>query len=439
MKKIFLFIVLSFTLLSCVKRDQEWKQFFSKKETRVLERKREDVIEIGDWQEEFSTAEDKRSTKVKVAILVPLSGQAQKIGHMMLQAAELAVFEDRRDNIQLRPYDTKGTAFGALDAINQAIKDRVDIVIGPLFSSSTEAIINRAYENNLPVLSFSNNQLLQNNKNVYLMGFMPEQEIERIVSYAMNQGKTSFSALVTNDDYGALVSKILKETVAKKDGKIVKIDYYSNRDTALHNKIKNLIDSYAISDRVYEEYEAAKEFNRASEYEDRKPVEFIYDKEDRIYADAILIVDGGIKLNQILDLMDQYSVRERPYQLLGTSKWENELNYKNENLLNAWFTSADPEEYSKFEERFYKVYNTFPIRVASLAYDAINVVKRTYSRSKNETIDKNHLMNQRGFKGIDGYFRFLPNGIVERNFSVLEIREGYARVIDPSLKGFLNY
>jgi len=443
MKKILVFIILALTLTSCARlkfREIDVKPTEQEQEVK----QKEDVIEIGDWEEEAYDG-DRKADKVKVAILLPLSGKAEKIGNIMLQSAQLALFEGGKDNMRLKSYDTKGTTFGALNAINQAIADDVDIVLGPLFSSSTEAIMDKAYQNNITVISFSNNQMLLNNKNIYLMGFMPEQEIERIVSYAMNKGKYAFSALVPNDSYGALISKILKETVERKDGKIVKIEYYSKRERSLDKKVNNLINSFAISDRVYKEYEEAKELSRLNKIEnpneekDKDSVEFTYEKEDKIFADAILLPDGGRKLNEILDLMDANIVEGRTYQLLGTSKWENESNYKNENLYGSWFASPNPDEYSDFEERFYKAYGSFPIRVASLSYDAVNAVKKTYSKSKVDIIDKEYLTNQKGFKGIDGRFRFLPNGIVERRFSVLEIRDGYASVIDSSLDGFLDY
>ena len=412
------------------------------KESQESQKFQEDVIEIGEYGEEVYYEGNRKADKIKVAILLPLSGKAKKIGNIMLQSAQMAVFEGSKDNMQLKSYDTKGTAFGALNAMNKAIKDGVDVVLGPLFSSSTEAIMDKAYENNITVLSFSNNQLLLNDKGVYLMGFMPEQEIERIVSYAMDSGKTSFSALVPNDSYGALISKILKETVERKDGTIVKIDYYSKRDRSLDKKVKNLMESYAISERVYEKYEEEKELSKTSEVmedEEKKLVEFTYEEEDKIYADAILIPDGGKRLVQILELMEPYSTEERAYQLLGTSKWESESNYMNDDLLDSWFVSADPEEYTDFEERFYKIYGTFPIRVSSLSYDAVSAIKKAYNKSKDDIIDKEYLTNSKGFKGIDGHFRFLPNGIVERRFSVLEIREDYANVIDRGLGDFLNY
>jgi len=438
MKKVLIFIILFLSLSSCDTFRTPEKQAMLKEQKQGQEQEvQEDVIEIGDWEEE--AYEEEKASKVKVGILLPLSGKAQKIGDIMLQSAQLALFESNKDNMLLKSYDTKGTPFGALNAVNQAIEDKVDIILGPLFSSSTEAIMDKAYENNITVLSFSNNQMLLNDKNIYLMGFMPEQEIERIVSYAMNEGKYAFSALVPNDAYGALISRILKETVERKDGKIVKIDYYSKRDRSLDKKVKGLLDSYAISDRVYEEYEKAKELSKLNKDEEQEPVEFVYEEEDKIYADAILIPDGGKRLNEILDLMASYSTDERQYQLLGTSKWENEANYRNQDLYNSWFVSPDPDEYKDFEERFYKAYGVFPIRVASLAYDAVNAVKKVYQKSKDETIDRSVLTSDKGYKGIDGSFRFLPNGIVERRFAILEIEDEEADVIDKSFDWFLEY
>ena len=110
--------------------------------------------------------------KLSVALLLPLSGKAEKVGQIMLKAAQLSMFNNKLNNIVIMPYDTKGTAFGAVEAINAAIRDNADVVLGPLFTQSTKAILDIAEMNNLILISFSDNQNLIDTKhnNLYLMG-----------------------------------------------------------------------------------------------------------------------------------------------------------------------------------------------------------------------------------------------------------------------------
>jgi hypothetical protein len=52
--------------------------------------------------------------------------------------------------------------------------------------------------------------------------------------------------------------------------------------------------------------------------------------------------------------------------------------------------------------------------------------------------DKQTLLDPFGFDGIDGKFRFLPNGIVERNLFVLQILDK-KKVVLYHTDEFLNY
>jgi len=180
---------------------------------------------------------------VKIGILLPLSGKNKKVGKTLLESAQMAIFDSKQDNLVLMPFDTKGTAFGAMEAIKQAVREDVNVVLGPLFTSSTKAVAEIAQANGIRVLSFSNNQGLLDT-GVYLMGFSPEQEIERIVSYAIDEGKMDFVALVPNNSYGASISKILKETASNKDGRVIRVEYYSPSGRNLAKNIKRKLQNY---------------------------------------------------------------------------------------------------------------------------------------------------------------------------------------------------
>ena len=204
---------------------------------------------------EVETLAEIQEDKLIVAILLPLSGSAAKVGDAMLQAAELALFNSKIDNIILMPYDTKGTAFGAVDAINAAIRDGAGLVLGPLFTQSTKAILDIAEANNLIVLSFSDNQALldQNNPNLYLMGLTPQQEIYRMISYLVDyQGAYGFSAMFPTDAYGNIVSKDFKDVIFRKDAKIVKTEFYGKNDPNLQKKVNNLLNTNTFREEVYQ-------------------------------------------------------------------------------------------------------------------------------------------------------------------------------------------
>ena len=221
----------------------------------------------------------------------------------MLNSAKLSMFNNKLNNIVLKPYDTKGTAFGAVDAMHEAVRDGVGIVVGPLFTQSTKAILDIANINNIIVLSFSDNQNLLSEKypNVYLMGLTPEQEIYRMISYLIDyQNFYGFSAMFANDVYGSTASKMFKEIIAKKDAKIVKTEFYSKNDKNLQKKVDNLLATNTFKDEVYQKYEEEKALAKAEGITGE--VEFTYTDEDKIFADALLLDE----LVADLDLVDRF-------------------------------------------------------------------------------------------------------------------------------------
>lgn len=382
---------------------------------------------------------NQKDSKLLVGILLPLSGKAEKIGNIMLKAAELSMFNHRLNNILLMPYDTKGTAFGAVDAINEAVRDGVDIILGPFFTQSTKAIMNIADMNNLIVISFSDNQSLLDSKqpNIYLMGLTPKQEIYRMVSYLIDyKNFYGFSAMFPNDAYGNTASKIFKEVIFRKDAKIVKSEFYTKNDKNLEKKVNNLLNSNTFRNEVYKKYEEDKALAKAEGLS--VEVEFTYTDQDKIYADALLLPDSGEELLKIGEYVANYTGQHKPL-MVGTSKWLNNTLYNDLDFDNTLFVAPNPNNYIEFDNMYFDVYHIHPLRVASLAYDAVIAVIESYAKAQDKENIKYALENYQGFEGINGKFRFLSDGLLERRLAIIKIINGRFEIIDYDNEPFLKY
>ena len=377
--------------------------------------------------------------KLVVGILLLVSGKTERVGNMMLNSAQLALFDNKLNNIILKPYDTKGTAFGAVDAINEAVRNKVDVVVGPLFTQSTKAILDIAYTNNLLVLSFSDNQNLLSEKypNVYLMGFTPKQEIDRMISYLIDyKNFYGFSAMFPSDIYGSTVSKSFKEVIFRKDAKIVKTEFYSKDDKNLEKKTNNLLNTNTFKDEVYEKYEADQALAKAEGLS--TDIEFKYTDEDKIYADALILPDSGSELLNIANYVANYNGKNKPI-LVGTSKWLNTTLYNNIDFDNSLFVAPNPNGYAEFENKYFEVYQSYPLRVGSLAYDAITAVIESYAKAEEKENLKYAIENYQGFTGFNGRFRFLADGMLERKLAIIRINNGRFEIIDYNDEPFLKY
>ena len=375
----------------------------------------------------------KEDKTLKVAVMLPLSGKFENLGQSLLDSLQLAVFDYKKFNIQLVIYDTKGTSFGAVNAMRDIANQNIKLAIGPVFSSSIKAVSGIVKENNIITFSLSNNEELINNPNLFLMGLSVTQQVERIISYSIEQGKNNFVAILPNNEYGSTIARNLKSIAGAKDGNVINIEYYDANLADLDEKVNRIVNSYSIAQRVYDQYKEAKD----NKEEDQ---EFIVEEEDKIYPDAILIGQSGKALSKIKSLIDLYNVDERDLQIIGTSNFGDISSLEDKNLLGSWFVGPQTNKYDDFEKHYYRTYSKFPPKIASLAYDTLAVIgKVAHSDIDNDIAMNDFYLKTEGFKGIDGLFRFLPNGLVERKFSILQISQGEFEVISEPMDEFLLY
>jgi ABC-type branched-subunit amino acid transport system substrate-binding protein len=336
------------------------------------------------------------------------------------------------------PYDTKTTDFDAINAINSAVNDGADIVIGPFSSQATDAIVDIANKNGLIVISLSDNQSLITPKrpNLYLMGFTPQQEIHRLISYLVdNKNFYGFSALFPSSVYGSSVSTMFTSTVKRKDVKVVKRDFYSTNDPKLQAKTSEILKAISYRDSVYKKYEEDKMLAKVEKI--NMDVEFKYKENDKIYADALLIPDSGSELTKIGNYSSK--VTGRKPLLVGTSKWLNNNLYNDSNFTNSIFVAPDPTAYSNFQNDYHEHFQSYPLRVASLVYDSVISVSEAYAKAQGRENLKNALENYQGFYGVNGRFRFLKTGILERKFAIVKILDGKYEIVDYDENPFLRY
>jgi len=364
--------------------------------------------------------------KVKIAALFPLSGKNKELGNAMLNSVMLSLFEnDKNNDVELVVFDSSNIKKSMEEIISQNIKT----VIGPIFSSDVDAIANEAQINQITILSFSNNQDLAGKKNIFLMGFLPEQQIERISSYVISANKENFAIISPSNQYGQKFSSILKDMVKRKDGNLISSEFYSNSNKDLERAVSKVLSAYIVLPNS--------NYKKATNIQDS----------NKIYASVIAIPESGVTLSKIVGLINKHNTSEREIQIIGSSNWDDASTLNDQNLIGGWFPSSDPEKYRDFEKRYYQIYGRLPPRINGISYDAglavIETIKTSGKRSLtaedfiNYQSSKN--ANKNGFVGVEGLFRFLPNGIVQRNFAILEIKNGKFEMIDSPSSMFFKY
>lgn len=374
--------------------------------------------------------------KTQVALFFPFSGKNKELGWSLFNAASLSVFEnDLGHSVELILIDSKDNPKEAQKAFQEIVNRKIKVVIGPVYSSLIEAIEKDAKKNEITVISLSNNQDLMGKVNtdggVFLAGILPETQIDKIVGYAMDHGKLSFAIIAPNNAYGKTMTDLYKKIVRNRDGNFITSEFYDSAGKDVDRAVEHVINSFTLPTRLMEKKNKLKK-------------DAIIADNDRTYPQVIIIPESGKILSKIAASIKKQNKDERDFQLIGTSQWDDVSTLNDLNLLGAWFPAPENDKYREFEKSYYRSFNKFPPRISSIVYDSVAAVAQVATKKKETNLvigDFTSFTNppKNGFDGVDGLFRFLPNGLVQRNLAVLQVGSGRFETIDKSAEIFLKY
>lgn len=370
----------------------------------------------------------KGGQKLRAAILIPLSGPSAPLGKALLNAAQLSLFENGGQGFSLMPIDSRGTPEGAALAARQAIDHGAQIILGPLFSAEVKAVAPIALTSGINVIAFSSDRMAAQ-PGVYLLGFLPRPQIERIVAHASQQGITRFAALVPNNDYGRAMFEAFKVSLAQHGGTLVEQIFFDPAAKDYSDVVKRLAHFDARKAALNH---LRKQMEAKGEKQELKRLE----KQDTlgdVDYQAVFLPDEGGRLRGISALLPYYDIDTPKVKLLGTMQWDDPTLGAEPALNGAWFAGAPPEGRLRFEERYKDAYGAKPPRLASLGYDAAALVS---TLAQAGTVSALNLTNPQGFAGIDGLFRLLPDGTSERGLAVMEVARGAPKIVAPPPGGF---
>ncbi len=369
--------------------------------------------------------------KIQVALFLPFTGKNKELGWSIFNASSLSLFENDLENkVELVLFDSKDTPQENQKAFKEIIDSNIKVVIGPIFSNSVIAIEKMARDNEITVVSLSNNHELLNKTNnyggVFVGGILLESQIDKIVNYSMDRGKFNFAIIAPNNQYGKVTTEYLKKFVRARDGNFITSEFYEANNRDIDRAAERIVNSFGIP---------TKSKNRDTSY---------LSDYDRVYPQVILIPEAGKQLSKLVNSINKFNKDERDFQLIGTTQWDDASTLSDINLLGSWFSAPEDNRFRIFEKNYYRSFGKFPPRISSIAYDAVLAISKISQNKTNLKLTfsdfieyNNNLKN--GFDGIDGVFRFLPNGAVQRNLAILQVGNGKFETIDSSIEKFLKY
>ena len=331
--------------------------------------------------------------KLKVALLVPLTGEDGPIGTSISNAARLALLDTANKSIELTVYDSMQG--GAAAAASRAVGEGNRLILGPLLAEEVRAAAPVARQARVPVISFSNDESVAGN-GVYILGFTPRQSIGRVVQYSRARGAQRYGALVPTGVYGERAANAFSASLQASGGTLAAVQTFSRTSAGVRT--------------------AANALNAKGKF------------------DAVLIGDSS-------RIAAQAAATIRPgSRLLGTELWGNDRAIgAAPRLRGSWFAAPPDARFDQLVTRYRARYGKIPYRLGSLGYDAVLLtVRAARGWPAGRPFPQRLLTEKEGFVGVDGIFRFRRDGVAERSLEVREVTAAGTKVVSPAETAFAD-
>ncbi|HWL71386.1 MAG TPA: penicillin-binding protein activator [Geminicoccus sp.] len=342
----------------------------------------------------------------KAALLLPLSGPSEAIGQDLMDAAQMALFDAGENQLELLPFDTGSEPEGAMVAARAAVASGADVIIGPLFARSTTAITPIAAQANVEVLSLSNDSSVAR-PGVWVLGLQPEEQVERVVRFAAQNGVSRAGALAPADAYGEKAVQAFRQAATTSGLEPAGIATYPPADSTPSDAVGRVARALGVVPS-----------------DGQRPAT------PPPPGGAVLLADGGARLRAVASLLAYHDVDPMQIRHLATMRLADDPSaLRDPQLQGAWLAGPAPEASEQFANRFSQVYGRSPSPLALLAYDTTAMVA---GLSRLGPLEPTHYTDSQGFLGRAGIFRLLPDGRTERGLAVMEVNQGTLRPVDPA-------
>ncbi len=346
----------------------------------------------------------------RAALLAPFTGDHRELGTAMLNAAQLALYDAAGEHFVLMPMDTAGAEGSAAEAVQLSLQRGSDVLLGPLLSANVQTAGAAAETRGVPVFAFSNDRAALG-PGVWLFGPPPEDEVERLVGHAAANGLHRLGLLALDTKFGRHVLEAAQRAARRHGVAIVR-----------HGLLTGDLQPREHSEQV--RVFAGAPVTRTKETDELPPP-----------FDAVLIA-GQHKQRSTAALLAFHGIDPQRVRYLVAGIRPDALPLDEQSLAGAWYAGPPPEAFDLFARRYEAVYGAPPPHLAGLAYDATALAAMLAEDGGAGRVDMAGLTGAEGFFGAGGFFRFRPDGGVQRALAVFEIAPEGPRIVDPAPERF---
>ena len=349
--------------------------------------------------------------KVKIGLLVPLTGENAKIGQQIVNATRLALKDIDSDKLEIFPKDTKSEPNKTLRSAIELNKLGINLVIGPVFYDN---IIYLDEVKDLTFLSFTN-KTLDLPKNVISTGINSTSQLNAIKKFIKTNEVKKTIFLIPNLNYDLEI----KQGIKKSRVKTQKQYFYDITPTKLTKQIEKITNYEIRKQNLFDEITRLENSNDFNKEKKIKELEKKYTI-GNVNFDSVIIADFDESLKSVITSLLYTDVSPKDKYFITFNQWFDESLLSETALQPIYYPSVNKKNLEKFKQKFLKQFNENPNHLSLLSYDLVGLIY--YLSLKNNISEINKAFKARNsFKGKIGIFEINDNKINHRlNFYKIE-------------------
>ena len=357
-------------------------------------------------------------TKIKIGVLVPLSGENASLGKQILNSIRMALIDIKNNDIEIYPKDTRSDPDVTLRSALEFEKMGISLVIGPVFYKN---LLFLDKVENITFLSLTN-KTLDLHKNIISSGINSSSQLNTIKKFLEKNDIKKTIFLIPNSNYDLEVKKGIKKSKIK----LFKQYNYDIDPTKLTKQIEK-ITNYGIRKQ-----NLLDEISRIEKSDDPNKEKIIENLEKKytlgkVKFDSVVIADFDESLKSVVTSLLYTDVSPRNKFIITLNQWFDESLLKEKNLQPIYYPSINKQNLDDFTDKFFKKFNYKPNYLSLLSYDLIGLIY--YLSLKNETLEiSKSFKTQNTFKGKIGVFEIKDNKI-NHQLNFYEINDGKLKEI----------
>jgi hypothetical protein len=356
--------------------------------------------------------------KIKIGLLVPLTGEDKEIGNQIIQSTRIALKDINSSKIEIYPKDTASNPNKTLESAIELKQDGVQIVIGPVFYKN---LINLNKVQDLIFVSLTNKTLNLSN-NIISGGVNATSQLNAIKKFIDSNEIKKTIFLTPKLDYEIEIKKAIKQSSIR----YYKHYIYDTEPTKLTAQIEKITNYKVRKQNLLDEI---KRVENSELIDKEKQLEKLKKRYTigNVNFDSVIISDFDESLKSVVTSLLYTDVSPKKKFIITFNQWFDESLLKEESIQPIYYPSINKKNLEQFQNKFYKEFGEYPNYLSLLSYDLIGLVY--YLSLNTKLTDINRLFKKKNsFKGKIGIFD-IKNNKINHRLNFYKVDEGKLKEI----------